>query len=257
MRIEHRDPTLKNPRAIHEEKRRLVLDWLLEFRFSSVDLLAYRLGSTPRHSYPFLRALLAQQLIQEAKSVASTNVRLFLLTRQGVDYLQVAGRDVSQALTRGDRPNRYAQVMHDLAVQASMLRRLQHYDEVIWDQHIRLPDPVTRPDALAHSPKDYWVAFEYERWRKADKRIYLSFRNHTQALLKRHYDLVYFLFARKHDCLHYQKLFAADEWPEYRYYPQTGKILRTAQTFRPDSITNLRKVFRFLHEPHPKKLASS
>ena len=39
MRIERRDPTLTYPRPIREEKRRLVLDWLLEFQFSSVDLL--------------------------------------------------------------------------------------------------------------------------------------------------------------------------------------------------------------------------
>lgn len=254
MRIESLDRTLTYPRAIHKQKRRLVLDWLLEFRFSSFDLLAYRLGTTARKSYDFFRLLLAQQLIQEVKSVATTDVRLLLLTRTGVDYLQVAGRDVSTALTRGYRLHRYAQVVHDLDVQTSMLKRLDLYDEVIWDQHIRIPDHITRPDALAHTPKGSWVAFEYERWRKADKRIYLSFRNHTQALLKGHYHLVYFLFDQQHDCHHYQQLFAADEWPEYRYHHQSGKLLRTANTFKPDSITNLRKCFRFLHEPHPQKV---
>ena len=27
-----------------------------------------------------------------------------------------------------------------------------------------------------------------------------------------------------------------------------------ANTFKPDSIKNLRKCFRFLHEPHPQKV---
>ena len=58
MRIERRDPTLKYPRAIREEKLRLVLDWLLEFQFSSVDLLARRLGLTYQSSYKFFRALI-------------------------------------------------------------------------------------------------------------------------------------------------------------------------------------------------------
>ena len=45
MRIEHRDPALTYTRAIREDKRQLVLDWLLEFQFSSVELLARRLGT--------------------------------------------------------------------------------------------------------------------------------------------------------------------------------------------------------------------
>ena len=48
MRIEHRDPTLTYPRAVREEKLRLVLDWLLEFRMSSFELLARRLGLTSK-----------------------------------------------------------------------------------------------------------------------------------------------------------------------------------------------------------------
>ena len=49
MRIVHRDPSLKYPRAIYREKQQLVLDWLLEFRFSSFALLAQRLGLTLPH----------------------------------------------------------------------------------------------------------------------------------------------------------------------------------------------------------------
>ena len=58
MRIERRDPTLTYLRTIREEKHRLVLDWLLEFQFSSVDLLAQRLGLTYHGSYKFFRALI-------------------------------------------------------------------------------------------------------------------------------------------------------------------------------------------------------
>ena len=170
--------------------------------------------------------------------------------------LQVAGRDVSKAFTQGYKLNRYSQIMHDLAVQTVLLKRLHKFDEVIWDKNIVIPDQFEKPDALVHSPDGYWLAFEYERWRKADKRIYLSFMTHTQALLNRHYQGVYYFFDQKPDGLHYSKLFAADEWPQYRYYRQTGKILLTAKRFKPDSIKNLRKAFRFLHEPHPQKLAS-
>ncbi len=77
--------------------------------------------------------------------------------------LQVAGRDVAKAQTQTSRLNRYSHIMHDLAVQRAVLKRLAHYNEVIWDQHINLPDQFDNPDALLHSPKNYWVALDYER----------------------------------------------------------------------------------------------
>jgi len=162
---------------------------------------------------------------------------------------QVAGRDVARAQTQASRLNRYAHLLHDLAVQAAVLKRLAHYDEVIWDKHIALPDQFEKPDALLHSPKHYWVALEYERWRKETKRIYLSFLNHVRALIKRHYSGVYYLFDREPDLVHYQTRFAAAAWPEYHYHRKTGKITSTGTHFQPDAIERLRDCFLFIHEP--------
>ena len=250
MRIERRDPTLTYPRAIREEKLRLVLDWLLEFRVSSVELLATRLGLTSQSSYKFFRSLLNDQIIQPFNSVHLHQARSLTLTRTGAAILQEAGRDISKALTTTARLPRYSHIMHDLAVQRAVLKRLDHYDEVIWDQHITVPDQYEKPDALMHSPKNYWVAFEYERWRKEDKRIYLSFMNHARALIKRHYSGVYYLFDREHDLWHYQTLFAAQVWPEYQYNRKTGKITLAGTHFQPDAIEHFRDCFLFMHEPH-------
>ena len=148
------------------------------------------------------------------------------------------------------RLNRYSHIMHDLAVQRAVLKRLDHYDEVIWDKHITLPDHDEKPDALLHSPKDYWVALDYERWRQEHKRIYLSFLNHARAFIKRHYSGVYYLFDREPDLVHYQTLFAAQEWPEYTYNRKTGKITPTGTHFKPDAIEHFRDCFLFIHEPH-------
>ncbi len=257
MRIEHRDPTLTYPRAIREEKRRLVLDWLLEFQFSSVDLLARRLGLTYQSSYKFFRALLDDQIIQQFKSVHTNQARYLMLTKAGVDLLQVAGRDVAHAHTHPSRLNRYSHIMHDLAVQRAVLKRLAHYDEVIWDQHINIPEQCENPDVLLHAPKGYWVALDYEHWRKEDKRIYLSFMNHARALIKRHYSGVYYLFDREPDLVHYQTLFAAQAWPEYQYNRKTGNITPTGTHFQPDTIERLRDCFLFLHEPHSHTSDSS
>ena len=53
MHIEDRDPSLNYSHADREEKTLLVLGWLLEFRWSSFELLATRLGMRSKTSYKF------------------------------------------------------------------------------------------------------------------------------------------------------------------------------------------------------------
>ena len=108
---------------------------------------------------------------------------------------------------------------------------------------------MTDPDVLMLNSKHCWIAFEYERWRKTNKRIYMAFCKHAQAIMAHHYHAVYFLFPRDADRAHYQALFDAPEWPQYKVNRQTGKITSLYATFKPDTVTHLRKCFRFIHEP--------
>ena len=83
MHIEHRNPTPEYPHGDREEKTLLVLGWLLEFRWSSFELLATRLGLRSKTSYKFFRALVEEGLIQIFKSVPANLARCFLLTWRG------------------------------------------------------------------------------------------------------------------------------------------------------------------------------
>ena len=63
------------------------------------------------------------------QEVYTNHARYLMLTKAGVDMLQVTGRDVSKAQTQTSRLNRYSHIMHDLVVQSAVLKRLDHYDE--------------------------------------------------------------------------------------------------------------------------------
>ncbi len=215
MKIETRDPSLKYPRAIKAEKVRLVLDWLLEFRFSSIGLLARRIGSTPINSNRFFNQLIDDQLIQVIKNAHTNYERYVMLTYIGASYLEAHGRSIDRAIIKITQLERYSKILHDIAVQYAVLNRLEKYDEVIWDNNIELPDQLEKPDALLHSPRGYWAALEYERWRKDNRRIYMAFMKHVQAFEAGHYKGVFFLFEQEIDLLHYKKLFDAKEWRAY------------------------------------------
>lgn len=245
MHIEHRDPTLKHPHAVREEKKLLVLNWLLEFQVSSRDLLATRLGMKTKTSYKLFQALVAKKLIQDFKSAEASHVRCFVLNQLGAIRLQNAGRDISHAHTSYASLIRDGKIVHALAVQAAVLPWLKHYVEVIWKDHISLPEPFEKPDILLRAPTGAWVALDYEHQRKDDNRIYMTFHNHARAIMNHHYRGVYVLFDRQADLERYHTLFAAAAWPEYDYNRKTRKIIARTTTFTPDTVPKLRQRFVF------------
>lgn len=252
MIIEHRDPNLKYSRAIKDEKTRLVLDWLLEYRFSSIDILAARIGQTPTNANRFFNGLIKDGAINVFKNVHTKNQRYIMLTAAGVSYLEALGRDVSRAVTRVANLGRYAQIIHDLSVQAVVLPRLDSYTEVIWDRHISFASQHDRPDAILKAEKngsDFWSAIEFERWRKERKRIFISFVNHTKHFENKHYAGVYYLFQSKADCCYYKKLFDEKVWPLYVRKSKSGVIQSLESNLVPDTIEHLRTRFVFRHEP--------
>ena len=247
MKVEIRNPALIYPRAIKDEKTRLVLDWLLEFRFSSIEVLAKRIGSTAMNSNRYFNGLINDGVIQAFKNVHTKNERYVMLTANGVSYLEVLGRDISKAITRTAQLGRYSKIMHDIAVQQAVLKRLDIIDEVIWDKNIS--SETERPDALLkHKQKGYWFAIEYERWRKDKKRIFLSYFLHSQAIIKRQYQGVYYVFDKQIDMNHYQGLFESKQWPRYNR-KKSGHMELLKDVFNPDDTPNLRKCFQFAHEP--------
>jgi len=252
MIIEQRNLEIKYPRAIKDEKTRIVLDWLLEFRFSSIDILSARIGQTATNSNRFFNSLIKDGVIHPFKNVHTKNQRYVMITSAGISYLEALGRDISNAVTRVSNLGRYSQILHDLSVQFTVLQRLQSYKEVIWDRHIMFGTHHDRPDAIVRAEKnnsEFWSAIEFERWRKEKKRIYISFMNHVKNFEQKQYAGVYYIFQSKADCTYYKKLFDVKEWPQYLRKSKSGQIKSLSENFIPDTVPNLRKRFAFQFEP--------
>lgn len=246
MKIERRSSDIKDTRKIRDEKIRLVLDWLLEFRFSSIELLAKRLDSNYVNSYRFFARLIESEIIKEFKNAHTRHDRYVMLTAAGASYLESYGRNVERAETRVSRLGRRSNILHDLAVQEAVLNRIDQFEEVIWDKNISLGTD-DNPDAILKAKKGYWVAIEYERWRKDKKRIYMSFINHSKSISKNKYAGVFYLFNETVDFDYYKTVFDEEKWPIYKR--SSGKIKKDGNYYYPDKFNNLRKCFIFLNEP--------
>lgn len=249
MLIKNRDRTLKAPLAIRDDKTLLVLDWLLEFRFSTVEILSERIESNSVNSNRFFNRLEAVGFVKFFSNVHTSGKRFIMLTTSGASFLEGHGRDISRANTRVHNLGKYSQVVHDISVQKLVLLHIQEYEEVVWDRHIEMPEGLDRPDFILRPVgRDYWVAFEFERWRKERKRIYYSLNNHASALRSGVYRGVYFVFQEPTDRVYYEKCYEEAEWPQFERVKTTGRLRPLSKVLKPDGIKNLRKCFVFTEQ---------
>ena len=222
MKIRQRDLNLAYKPAIKMDMVMLVLDWLLEFRFSSIDLLARRLGSRADFMYGFFNRILKQDcFIQKFNNVHTGYDRYVILTSKGLSILKENNRDTSSSVTESSKLSRYSRIVHDISVQYAILNRLDDYTEVISENNLRSLKTQRRPDALLINDS-IRLALEYERWRKERKRIYISFHQHVQSMMgidknQTTWDRVCYIFDQSIDYDHYVKLFSQDEWPTYAW----------------------------------------
>ena len=113
----------------------IVLSWLLEFRFSTPRILASLLEHN-KNTSPFFSSLVKDGFIKQLINVHTNKERLFMLTKQGVDFLEVREIDVSNALTVSSRLERYSMILHDVGVQNFIASKKDNYLEIIWDKNI-------------------------------------------------------------------------------------------------------------------------
>ena len=131
MKIIERNAHLTYTRYIQQEKRLLVLSWLLEFRFSSPSILAQLLGQPVANNARFFMSLLEQRFIRTFKNVHTNLERLFMLDRTGIDFLMNHGLNVDNACTKPYVLQRYGFILHDQAVQEAVICKTDHHSEVI------------------------------------------------------------------------------------------------------------------------------
>lgn len=258
MKIRFRDPTLSYPIAIRDDKTLIVLEWLLEFRFSTYDVLSSRIDSNSTNSNRFFRMLVERKMIKSFKSAYATGRKFVMLDLNGIGFLESKGRPVGKAVTRESRLGNYSNLMHDIAIQNIVLEAINsrrseevHYVEVLWDRNIDNLDNDVRPDAMLKTSKGKIVCFEIERFRKELRKVYYKYRLHAESILEGRYNGVFYFFLNKSDKIYYERLAGEDSWPfVVKDKKARGKLTQKTKGYIPsEKSRTLHKCFSFVHSP--------
>ena len=245
MHIIERNPNLKYTRDIQQEKRLIVLSWLLEFQFSSPRILARLLAQPQTSTSRFFAKLLEQRFIRTFDNVHTNRERLFMLDRNGVESLMVREIDTSKACINPHVLSRSSSILHDQDVQLCIIHQLDQYTEVVCGKNRPQIDADAHPNALVKSTKGHWIALVYERYRKSSSRINHLFYRYAQGIAQGHYHGICWYFYSHKDMLFYKKIFDSDRWPVVSKNPKTGKLIPTDKDYMPAEIQHLRSRFSF------------
>ena len=226
MKIQLRDKSLKQPLAISEDKIRVSLAWLAEFRFVDYDLLGVLLEIPPNNVSRFVKQMIDKGYVRIITNQFTGKKKFLVIMKLGVDFLMAKGVDASKASTRISSIGKNSAIVHDLHLQSLVIKHLPYLEKVVWDRNIDVPEGFNRPDALLHFKNGAKIAYEYERWAKEKKRIHFLYTNHFELIRQGYFNSVVFWFDCSSDKESYTRVFEEGRWPRYYKEKRSGRLIK-------------------------------
>jgi DNA-binding MarR family transcriptional regulator len=198
------------------EKVLLVLLWLLEWRVSSIEMAAARIGLTPTACTRFFKKLLARNLIERIKIIDCDKRDLIILGPKGHKMLGTSDIAYAAEINRVRKYTKKQTIKHDLAAQKIALKMLPGAMEIISDFNVKLEEK--KPDVLvyrwnaARDEADI-VAVEMEATAKDRDGIFFMLHTYLKLIEEKKVDEVRFYFLTKDDMTKYLRYFNRDMWP--------------------------------------------
>lgn len=243
--IIRRPSGLKYPPAIKKERQELIYDWLREFRFSTLEILAGVIDTKPRNCERLFKELRdAGWLKLFTNEHTGPGLPLLTLGPKAQAWGETWGLDVTGARCRLDSISRTAHVLHDLYVQKALLNEIAKglYSEV-FREHAITQD--FRSDAFLVMKSGHKIALEFERWQKNELATFRVFGAHAKSILAKGHAGSIFYFRSETDLRAYKERFDCDVWPEF-IAQKGGKFIKDPhKTFQPSKIEGLRNCFQW------------
>jgi DNA-binding MarR family transcriptional regulator len=198
------------------EKTLLVCLWLLEWRVSTIEICAARIGLTPTSCTRFFKKLLAKQIIERIDIIDCDKRDLIILGTKGHKMLGTSDIAYAAEINRVRKYTKKQTIKHDIWAQKVALKLLPCAMEIISDFNIKLE--AKKPDVLvyrwnaARDEADI-VAVEMEATAKDRDGIFFMLHTYLKLIEEKKVHEVRFYFLTKDDMTKYLRYFNRDMWP--------------------------------------------
>ncbi len=233
------------PRDRQKEKLNIIYEWLLEFHYSTRQMLLQRLGLATHLHKKYFASLEEKGILKKTEVFQIKSKFIYMLTTSG-ERLALEKHGEKKEYLTGHKRIKHNALRHDLAVQNYVIKMLPDHECFIGERYIenfnlgynKKPDACLCVGGIRRM-------LEVELTPKSVDRIYVALSTHARALSQGLYDEVIYVFPTKTLRNYYLKYFMMDEWPLLEKNGR-GNWLRN-----PDFNLNIdqfgvREAFRFL-----------
>jgi len=231
---------------INHDRQRLLMCWIIEFRFTTWQIAIDLLGMKQSNGYRWLGKMADMGLIEPVEAILGG--RLMVLTAKGLKAA-VSGSFVPDGTTRTTPAmiTGSLSVLHDLNVQRCVITRMKqsryHVASVSSAASLGQAKNGLRPDALieyqVNADKPAMIeAIEFERTAKSRGRVYGLLGQYQRAMKKGLCNQVIFVFDDLRVAKLYVSIYQEDEWPVVKK-TASGQVKKTGTTYTPDQAIKL------------------
>lgn len=248
MQVIRRDKSLKYNVEIAQEKIKITLLWIYEFKFTNAKIVEILLGIDGRHARPFLKNLVDKDLLMLFKNKNLEGKNYFYgITQNGLEYLYHHGvLDETSKKKNISSLQKSLGIVHDLVVQKYIASSIDNYKEVYAENSLYkfMQKEQILSDAIVVLENGQRIAIEYERWAKSKDRIYFNFYRHYENIfINDLYDGCIYLFESDVIRNTYLKIFNQDQWVRYKMNKTTSKLYMLTEPFVTNKDQNIKDAF--------------
>lgn len=248
MQVIKRSKDLKSNIDISQEKIKITLLWIYEFKFTNAKIVEVLLGIDGRHARPFLKKLVEKEFIYLFKNKNLDGKNYFYgITSLGIEYLQFNGLlDDSARKKNIASLQKSMSLLHDLVVQEYIAMNINSYKEVFAENSLYqfMQKDQILSDAIVVLENGQKIAIEYERWAKTKDRIYFNFYRHYENIFIHDlYDGCIYLFENEIITNTYKNIFEQDHWVRYKMNKTTSKLFMLSESFDTRKEQNIKDAF--------------
>jgi DNA-binding MarR family transcriptional regulator len=239
---------ISNSRGRFNEKLKIVLELLLQFHFSTRELILERLGLATHSHHDYFKGLEKKGILRRTDVYSLRTRFIYILTPAGKELAYTLLTDSPIQYSTDINKVNHTTLRHDLAVQKSVICRLKDYDSYASEKNlgVLLEGSNKLPDACLIKNAEKTM-LEVELTPKNDKRIFRALVAHAESLIKNQYQKVIYIFPTKTLRDYYYQRFTQTAWPTY-LQDEKGLWVRQPRDLLPDSHPLLRSQFEFLYD---------
>lgn len=237
----------ENPKSRAEEKLKVVLEMLIDFHYSTRELILAKLKLATNSHHRYFSSLEKKKIIRKVGAPSIRSNYVYMLTSYGVELANEKISILSPYQIDGNKIN-HSNLRHNLAIQRAVISMVDNYDVFIPERrlpHLNLNDEK-RPDGCLEK-NGVRTMLEIELTAKTDQRIFRALVAHAKAINKNHYSKVIYIFPSLSLANYYTTRYQSTEWPTYTQN-ERGVWIRSEDSFKPDNFLGLRNAFEFLTE---------